>query len=149
MIAKKISPDGIQFLKDLESFSSKAYWDVKGWSIGFGHFMGPTKIMDNITLAQGLALLAQDLKIYEGEVNRRVKVALNQNQYDSLVSFVYNVGGSNFATSTLLKKLNAGDYQGAADQFPVWNKVRDSNNVLVANAYQTQRRAKERQLFLS
>lgn len=70
-------------------------------------------------------------------------VPLSQNQFDALVSLVYNIGETAFSNSTLLKKLNAKDYQGAADQFPRWNK--GGGQVLKGLV---RRRADERDLFL-
>ncbi len=66
--------------------------------------------------------LAQDLKKFESAVNTAVKVPINQNQFDALVSLTYNIGIGAFKDSTLLKKLNVKDYKGAAEQFPRWNR---------------------------
>ena len=141
---KKISEKGLDFLKEIESFSSKAYYDVKGWSIGFGHFMGKVKTEDNITLARGLELLAQDLGWAERTVNQSVKVPLTQNQFDALVSFSYNLGANALPNSTLLKKLNAGDYIGAAEQFKLWVHAGGQRNQGLV-----ERREKEYRMFLS
>lgn len=101
------------------------------------------KKSDTCTLEQAKQLKAQDLKRFEKTVNNLVKASLTQNQFDALVSLVYNIGPSAFEKSTLLKKLNAGDYQGAADQFIVWNK--SGGKVLQGLV---DRRTKERKLFL-
>ena len=147
-LTKMITQSGIDFLKSVEGFSSKAYYDVKGWSVGFGHFMGISKLEDNISLARGLELLRSDLNWVEKAIKNRVKVPLNENQYSALVSFIYNEGEPNFASSTLLKKLNAGDYVGASNEFAKWNKIR-KNGVLVVDNGLVNRREKERRLFLS
>jgi len=85
---------------------------------------------------------------YVNDVRSLVKVPLTQNQFDALVSFQYNTGG--LAGSTLLRKLNAGDYQGAADQFLLWDKVTDPiTRQKKPFAVLTERRVKERKLFLT
>jgi len=90
------------------------------------------------------AILAQDLHAVEKHVKDPVKVHLSQNQFDALVSLVFNIGGGAFKGSTLLKKLNAGDYAGAADQFLVWNRA--GGKVLKGL---TTRRESERKQFLT
>src|SRR5690606_41707129 len=75
------------------------------------------------TKAEGEEILRRDLGQYESAVSNAVKVPLNDNQFSALVSFTYNLGAGNLRASTLLRKLNAGDYQGAADQFLVWTKA--------------------------
>ena len=82
--------------------------------------------------------------MFELTVNSSVKVPINQNQFDALVSLAFNIGGPNFAGSTLVKKLNSGDPRGAADQFPRW-KFADGKEMRGL----VRRRAAERELFLS
>lgn len=77
---------------------------------------------DTCTLEQAKEYFAHDLNRFESSVNKLVEVPLSQNQFDALVSLTYNIGQTAFSNSTLLKKLNAKDYQGAADQFLRWNK---------------------------
>lgn len=113
------------------------------WTVGYGH-TGP-EVKEGYTITKGEAevLLERDLRASEGFVNSLVKVRLEQNQFDALVSFVYNVGGGAFRDSTLLRLLNAGDFKGAADQFLRWDKAQ--GKVLSGL---TRRRKKERELFL-
>ncbi len=89
-------------------------------------------------------LLSQDLQRFEAGVERNVKAALTQNQFDALVSFCYNLGVGNLQKSTLLKKLNAGDYKGAGDEFLKWNKA--GGKVLTSLV---RRREAERNMFLA
>jgi lysozyme len=115
------SDKGAEFITQHEGERLKAYRDVAGiLTIGVGH-TGDVEEGDTITKEQSRELLLGDLSEAEDAVNAYVKVELNQNQYDALVSFVFNVGAGNFKSSTLLKKLNAGDYEGAAGQFERWD----------------------------
>lgn len=86
----------------------------------------------------------EDIAWAEDAVNSKVKVGLTQNQFDALVSFVFNVGATNFSKSTLLRKLNAGDYEGAADEFHRWKHQK--GKVLRGLV---RRRAEESEYFLS
>ncbi|NUG12423.1 lysozyme [Acinetobacter seifertii] len=144
----KISNSGISLIKSFEGFRLKAYDDGVGvWTIGYGTIKYPNGIRvkagDSCTVQQAEDYLRNDLAVFENAVNRLVKVKLTQNQFDALVSFTYNLGETNLGKSTLLKKLNAGDYQGAADQFLVWNKAGGK----VMNGL-VRRREAERALFL-
>lgn len=109
-----------------------------------GHTGPDVKRGQTITKEQSQALLEADLARFEGAVNRACGGKVNQNQFDAMVSFAFNVGTSAFATSTLLKKHLAGDYAGAAAQFARWNKA--GGKVL---AGLTKRRAAEAALYLS
>ncbi|WP_455424812.1 lysozyme [Dryocola sp. LX212] len=140
----KTSDNGRQFISVHEGCKLKAYKDGGGvWTIGYGHTKGVQK-GQAITQAQADEFLEQDLAPVESCINESVNVDLNQNQFDALADFVFNVGESAFTSSTLLKKLNAGDYRGAADQFTRW--VYD-NDVFVQGLYN--RRVDEKTLFLS
>jgi len=137
-----ISQRGIDLIKNFEEFSPVPYRDAAGWSIGYGHYMGPNPTITNVDFAQAATLLGQDMSRAIRAIQNDVTVSLNQNQFDALTSLIYNIGANAFANSTLLKKLNSGDYAGAAAQFDVWNKSSGSvNQTLVA------RRASERALF--
>ena len=120
------SERGRALIRQHEGLRLEAYQDPVGvWTIGFGHTSaaGPPAVYKGmrITAAGADEILRTDLRKFEGYVASAVKVPLNQNQFDALVSFTFNLGSENLRSSTLLKRLNAGDYFGAADQFAVWN----------------------------
>lgn len=142
------SQNGINLISSFEGCELKAYLcPAKVWTIGFGTTVYPNGVKvkkgDSCTLEQAKQFKAHDLKRFEKTVSDLVKVPLTQNQFDALVSLTYNIGTGAFEKSTLLKKLNAGDYQGAADQFTVWNK--GGGKVLQGLV---NRRAKEKEVFL-
>jgi lysozyme len=133
-----IGPAGLALIKEFEGCekrlsdgSLKAYQDGGGvWTIGFGH-TGPDVIPGLIwTQAQADAALMEDIKEAEEGVNRLVKVPLTQNEFDALVSFAFNVGldidadtqAEGLGDSTLLRKLNEHDYNGASAEFQKWCK---------------------------
>ena len=119
----KTSLDGINLIKRFEGCELKAYKCPAGvWTIGFGHIKGVQE-GDVITQADAHNMLVEELDEYEGYINDMVSVELNQDQYDAMVSWVYNLGGGNLKASTLLKVLNAGDYAGVPAQMLRWNKA--------------------------
>ena len=144
----RISTRGLDLIKIHEGFRSKAYPDPgsrdgKPWTIGYGHTQGVKK-GDVVTEAQATEFLRQDVRNAESFVTKKVTVPLNQNQFDALVSFVVNIGNGAFSRSTMLRKLNAEDYKGAAQEFRLWNK----NDDRVMRGL-TKRRAAERACFES
>ncbi len=143
------SEKGIALIKEFEGCRLTAYQDSVGvWTIGYGWTqpVDGKPIRAGMTIKQQTAerLLKTGLVSYESDVSRLVKVGLTQGQFDALVSFTYNLGVRSLSTSTLLRKLNAGDYAGAADEFLRWNKAGGK----VLNGL-TRRREAERALFLS
>ena len=139
----KTSDVGIELIKKYEGCVLKSYKCPSGvWTIGYGHTNGVKSGMQ-ITKAQALDYLKQDLSTFEKAVTNCVKVPLNQNQFDALVSFSFNCGTGALKTSTLLQKLNSSDYNGAANEFPKWNK----SNGKVLNGL-VKRREEEKELFL-
>ena len=124
----KTSDQGIALIKHHEGVRLTAYADPVGvLTIGYGHTSaaGAPQVTRGmkITQAGADAILRQDLAKFEGYVSSAVKVPLNQNEFDALVSFTFNLGPGNLRSSTLLKKLNAGDRAGAADEFLKWTKA--------------------------
>jgi lysozyme len=137
-----LSDAGLAALKQRESFSPTSYPDFKGRSIGYGHLIKDGEnIAEPISESDAASLLADDVGFAEQAVNDGVHVAINQNQFDALVSFVFNVGRSAFMHSTLLTRLNMGD-AGAVDEFARWDMAGGKvNEALVA------RRASEAEQF--
>lgn len=143
------SEKGIALIKQFEGCKLTAYQDSVGvWTIGYGWTqpVDGKPIRAGMTIKQETAerLMKTGLVSYESDVSRLVKVGLTQGQFDALVSFTYNLGARSLSTSILLRKLNAGDYAGAADEFLRWNKAGGK----VLNGL-TRRREAERALFLS
>lgn len=144
-----VSPSGVDLICNFEGLRLKAYDDGVGvWTIGFGTTKYPNGIRvkkgDTCTLDQAKAYMQNDLKSFEQTVNKAVTVQLNQNQFDALVSLAYNIGTNAFSKSTLVKKLNANDIRGAADQFDVWVNAGGKRMQGLVN-----RRAREKALFIS
>jgi lysozyme len=152
----KLSNNGIALIKSFEGLRLNAYKDVAGvWTIGYGstHYQDGVAVRSGDKLTdktQANTLFITTLSKYVSAVSKGVKVALTQPQFDALVSFVYNVGTGVINTSTLFKKLNTGDYKGAADQFQLWNKITDPKTGKKAPCKTlTLRRGQERALFLT
>lgn len=147
------SAAGRAAIKQREGVVLTAYLDSVGvWTIGVGHTSaaGAPKVSSGmkITAAEADEILSRDLAIFEAAVSSAVRVNLNQNEFDALVSLAFNIGPGAFKKSTLVKKLNAGDRMGAADQFLVWNKG-TVNGKKVAIKGLTTRRTAERKQFIS
>lgn len=146
----KISNNGIELIKQFEGLSLKPYLDaVNIPTIGFGntYYEDGTKVTlkDKPITEQRATELLEFIanKTFGENINKVVKVPLNQNQFDALVSFAYNIGNKNFNWSTLLKKLDQSDYEGASLEFGRWNQA--SGKILSGLVL---RRQKEKELFL-
>ncbi|WP_313489196.1 lysozyme [Stutzerimonas nitrititolerans] len=136
------SQRGIDLIKTFEGLRLAAYDDGVGvQTIGYGHTKGVKPGM-TITADQAVQFLREDLHGAERDVERYVTVHLCQHQFDALASLVFNIGGTAFRDSTLLRKLNAGDYAGAAVQFDRW--VHGGGKILPGLV---KRRAAERAMF--
>ena len=145
----QISETGIELLKRFEGLSLEAYQDVAGiWTIGYGHTGPDVEPGMRITESEADALLRQDLRFAEDAVTRLVSVPLNSNEFDALVSFVFNVGAEAFRGSTPRRRLNRGDRIGAADALTWWNKATIAGRLQEVLGL-TRRRASERALFLT
>ena len=147
----KISENGLKLIKKFEGLSLKPYLCSAGIpTIGFGNTfyenMKKVTLQDETITEERADSLFNFLVTtnFVNVVNRLVIVDINQNQFDALVSFVYNLGSGNFEKSTLLKKVNQEDFIGASLEFEKWNRA--SGKVL--NGL-TKRRLAEKELFLS
>lgn len=139
----RTSQRGLNLIRLFEGLRLQAYQDVVGvWTIGYGATRG-VKAGMAISKEQAERMLLNDVQRFEPEIQRLVTTPLSQGQWDALVSFTYNLGAANLESSTLRRLLNAGDYAGAAEQFPRWNKA--GGRVLPGLV---RRRAAERELFL-
>lgn len=123
----KICDIGLDKLIHREGVRLKAYRDSVGvWTIGVGHTSaaGAPKVVPGLTITmdQCNAILAADLTPIETAIARAVKVDLAQNEFDALVSVVFNIGTPGFLRSTFLRRLNAGDRKGCANALMMWNK---------------------------
>ena len=119
------SKDGLHLTEHFEGCRLSAYPDPGSggdpWTIGYGH-TGP-EVVDGLVITQEQAeeYLRQDVKKAEADVNAKVTVELTQDEFDALVDFAFNCGCGNLNHSTLLNKVNAGDFEGAAEEFLKWD----------------------------
>lgn len=150
-MTRRIGAAGLSLVKQFEGFVPKWYRDPVGiWTIGYGHtdMAGEPKYATSkdlvLTEAAATELLRTDIQKYADAISRAVKVPLTDNQFDALVSWCYNVGPDAAASSTLVRKLNAGDYAAVPSELARWNKA--DGKVLKGL---TRRRAAEADLWLS
>lgn len=145
----RLSPKGFTFIKGNESFRSKAYKDSKGiWTIGYG-----TILLNGCPVEEGMEineLVARALAL--GDINKTIRVVnssilqpINQNQFDALVSFAYNIGDGGFATSSLVLAINH-KLLINEDLFTRWNKITVDNEKIAIQGL-TNRRLREYKLF--
>ena len=141
---------GIKVIKAFEGFRRVPYRCMAGVpTVGYGSTYGfdgrhVHMDMEPITLEEGEELLRRSLRQTESAVGRLIRVEINSNEFSSLCSFCYNVGSGNLQMSTLRSRLNRGDREGAADEFPKWRRA--GGRIL---AGLVRRREVERQLFVS
>lgn len=141
-----VNDETLALIKRWEGLRLDAYQDQAGiWTIGYGHTLTARPGM-TITEARATELLRGDLRDAEAAVDDAVKVPMTDNQRGALVSFVFNVGGGAFRGSTLLRKLNAGNYDAVPGELAKWNKI-TVNGRKVANSGLANRRAVEAGLW--
>lgn len=134
---------GLELIAKWEGFVPTAYVCPGGvWTIGYGHTGG---VKEGDVISEGVAalLLSRDVAGVENGLNR-LKLKLNQNQFDALVSFIYNIGIGNFRISTILKHLEKKEYTKASEQFGMWKY---SNHRILSGL--VKRREEEKELFLT
>lgn len=128
----RLSDKGAAFIGRFEGFSAKLYNDPAGHcTIGYGHLVHrgncdgsePAEFRKGITKKRARELLKEDAAAAAAAIDARVTVKLKQHQFDALVSFVFNVGTGAFASSTLLKKLNAREYDAVPSELNRWVKA--------------------------
>lgn len=119
----QLSAEGLELIKKSEGFRDRIYLDVAGFpTIGYGHLIKPNESFpDGIAEPHAAAILAGDVRDAEQAVSRLVRVALTQGQFDALVDFCFNLGAGRLADSTLLRELNAGHHDAAAQQLLAWD----------------------------
>jgi lysozyme len=143
----KISKAGLDLIKHFEGCLLYGYKDVVGVpTIGYGH-TGGVVLGHRITQAEADTLLQHDLDRFEEAVDTLVTVNINQHQFDALVAFSFNVGSGALKKSTVLRKTNAKDFEGAAKAFSLFNKGTINGELVVLNGL-TRRRKAEAELFL-
>ena len=119
----KTIAEGIALIKKFEGLELDSYQcSANVWTLGYGHTQGVAE-GDSCSEEEAEIILVNDLKEYETYVNALVDVELDQNQFDALVAWTFNLGPTNLRTSTLLKKLNAGEYNDVPSEIKRWNRA--------------------------
>lgn len=126
----KMSKLGRRMLTQREGIRLKAYKDSVGvWTIGIGHTSaaGPPKVTSTlkITPEECDEIFVRDLVAYEKAIDAAVTVPITQTEFDALVSLCFNIGQGGFSKSTVVRRLNSGDRDGAAKAFLMWNKPKE------------------------
>lgn len=140
----KISQEGLSLIKSFEGFSKTPYICPGGFkTIGYGHILNEGENIESVSKDEALALLAQDLKHAEANVLRLTYIPIKQNQFDALVSFVFNLGAGAYQRSTLRSKLNRGEFDLIPEELLRWVRV---NGAVIMGL--VRRRRAEMELFL-
>ena len=141
-MANQVDAAGEEFIIGLEGDHLDAYPDAEGiWTDGVGH-TGGVRPYQKITAAQDRTQFRADLSIVAAAIEKSVKVPLNQNQFNALSAFVFNIGCSAFEASTLLKAINAKTEPGVTFQWMRWDKIKKNGKFEVCEGL-LNRRAKE------
>jgi lysozyme len=142
----KTSQKGLDLIKKFEGFSDKEYICPAGKpTIGYGHVILPNEdFQQPMTKKEAEILLKKDLEPRESALNKFLKVKITQNQFDALISLIYNIGVENFKQSTLLKFINERLFDKVPDQFRRWKYINK-----VASKGLLNRREEEIKLWLA
>jgi lysozyme len=148
-VSRPINSKGIDLVKQFEGLRTTAYTCPAGiWTIGYGHTGGVSK-GQTVTAVEAEDLLQNDLAKAGDQVQQMVRVSLHDNQYAALCSFVFNAGAASLKASTLLKRLNGGDYDGVPSELAKWVKATDpKTGAKITLAGLVRRRSAEGQLWL-
>lgn len=149
---KTVSPVALDLIKEFEGFEEQAYIDTDGTAVigyGLSTIAGqPVQIGDRISSGEADAALEAQLQEIQRELKRNIKVKLSDRQLSAVASLSFNVGVNQVGESTLVRKINAGDHGGAANEFLRWDKA-NIGGAMVQVPGLTRRRQAERQLFLN
>ncbi len=144
-----VSQAGLNFIAGYEGFSATTYKDVAGLpTIGYGHLIKSGESFSTLSRDAARQLLRNDAAFAVNTVNKYVKVSLNQNQFDALTSFTFNIGAGGFSKSSVLRNVNFGNTLSIDKSFMMWNKA-TINGVLTPIQGLTNRRQAEANLFLN
>lgn len=139
----RTNKEGIDLIKEFEGVRLVAYQDQGGvWTIGYGHAQGDVKPGETILKEQAAAMLVNDIAEFERQVTKLLTIKVSDNQFSALISFAFNLGAGTLRRSSLLRHVNQGYFEMAADDFLNWNKV---HGVVVEGL--TRRRIAEKALF--
>lgn len=146
MKTKQITEKGLNIIKKYESFYSLPYFCPAAFlTIGYGHVIKKNEFFQKaISMEEALDLLKKDVRVAENAVRHQIVYPINDNQFDALVSFTFNLGSGQLQRSTLRMKINRGDLVGASKEFLkyVFARGRKLNGLIL-------RRKEESKLFLS
>ena len=139
----------VDIIKKFEGLRLEAYRDSAGvWTIGYGH-TGPDVLAGEvITDERAVQLLITDIAWATNTVRRAIRVTLTEEQRAALISLTFNIGSAAFLSSTVLRRLNASNFEGAADAFLMWNKITVNGQKVISTGLKN-RRERERTIFLT
>lgn len=145
----KISEAGLQFIKSKEKYASKPYTCSAGrLTIGYGHVIQPNESMKFVNKEKAEKILSDDVGKVEDELSKLITIPLKQNQYDAIVSLVFNIGINAFYRSTLRKRMNNREWNEIPKEISRWNKISVNGKKVVSPGLKN-RREEEVKIFLT